>query len=177
MIFNTFEPYDIDYYTIHDFDHIDIKKKTDNINVSDNSYLNNDINDRIFDYENECFICMESTTNNKSKLIELVHISTFKKNCKCNALVHIYCFNKWVNIKCICPICRITMDRNNDSNNSNISNSFLRYNSFEIEYINDDTNNHNNNYILLIKVSYYMWVILFIVYSVYYICLQFNLYI
>lgn len=173
MIFNTFEPYDIDYFSTYDLDFINVKKKTDNNDNIDNNDKYN--NDKIFDYENECFICMESNINYQNKLIQLIHISTFKKKCKCNALVHIYCFNKWVNIKCICPICRMTMERNKDSDNLCISNSFLRYNSFEIEYVNDDTNNHHNNYNLLIKISYYTWIIIFIIYSTYYICIQFNI--
>lgn len=173
MIFNTFEPYDIDYYTIHDFSYVDLKKKTDNNDCNNDNY---DMDNNIFNCEKECFICMESHNNKKSKLIELIHISTFKKKCKCNALVHIYCFNKWINIKCICPICRIAMEKNTNNDELSISNSFLRYNSFEIEYINDDANNHYNNYNLLIKVSYYIWIVLFIIYSTYFICVKFDLY-
>ena len=175
MIFNTFEPYDNDHNVDNNYI-IGIKNK---INKSSNNIDDiNNVNNKIFDYEKECFICMESNLN--SDLIELKNIHGYHKKCNCNALIHIYCFNKWISIKCICPICRMNMDKiinyENNIGTINTHNS-VTYNRFEIEYTNNNVYHNNyHNYMLLVKVSYYMWSISFFIYLIYYLCIQFNLY-
>lgn len=166
MIFNTFEPYDNDHNVDNNY-MIRIKNKT---NKSSNNIDDiNNINNKIFDYEKECFICMESNLN--SDLIELKNIHSYHKKCNCNALIHIYCFNKWISIKCICPICRISMEKNfSNIDNLNIHNTEFIYNSFEM-----NNYNYNNNYIKVINICCYIWWIILIIYSIYYISINANI--
>lgn len=106
MIYNTYEPYGED----------------------NNIELNNIKNNCSFNY-NECFICMESSIY--EKLIELKNINNFiknySKNCKCNSLIHLKCLNDWINVKSVCPICRIKLieinviNRNNINDNQNLN--------------------------------------------------------
>jgi len=165
MIFNTFEPYDNDHNVDNNYI-IGIKNK---INKSGNNIDDiNNINNKIFDYEKECFICMESNLN--SDLIELKNIHGYNKKCNCNALIHIYCFNKWISIKCICPICRISMEKNfSNIDDLNIHNTEFTYNSFEMN------NYNNNNNIKVINICCYIWWIIFIIYSIYYISINANI--
>lgn len=103
MIYNTFEPY----------------------NEDNNNQLNDIKYNNSFNY-NECFICMENSTD--GELIQLKNINNYiknyTKNCKCNSLIHLKCLNNWIDIKSVCPICRIKL--------------------IEINIININ-NNHNNN--------------------------------
>jgi hypothetical protein len=155
MIFSTFEPYDNDY-TIDNLNYINIINKI-NENI--------DIDYKKYNYDNECFICMERLYN--IELVELKNISGYIKKCKCNAYIHLHCFNKWINIKCICPICRISMEKNIlYIDNFNIPNTEYRYNSFEM---------NNNNYIKVIKISCSIWWLILIIYTIYYICININI--
>ncbi len=81
-VYNTFEPYD---------DNMEFKIE----------YKSDD--------NKECFICMENTNNHM--IIELIKIKTYIKYCQCNAYVHMNCFDKWINIKSKCPICRKKMKK------------------------------------------------------------------
>lgn len=187
MIFNTFEPYDIDCSTIESYNTNNLTKKVDKLNNNSHDNIN-----KLFDNENECFICMEShvnkndyycddnyndfINNSNDNLVELINIQGYRKKCKCNAFIHIYCFNKWISIKCVCPICRMNMEKiiNYESKNGIINtNRSIIYNRFEIEYTN---NNAYYNYLLLVQVGYYMWCISFFIYLIYYLCIQFELY-
>jgi len=155
MIFSTFEPYDNDY-TIDNLNYINIINKI-NENI--------DIDYKKYNYDNECFICMERLYN--IELVELKNISGYIKKCKCNAYIHLHCFNKWINIKCICPICRISMEKNVlYIDNFNIPNTEYRYNSFEM---------NNNNYIKVIKISCSICWFILIIYTIYYICINVNI--
>ena len=101
-IYNTFEPYNDDSIIVE----LDCENKLENVN--------------------ECLICLENT--NKKIIIQLNDIKTYFKKCKCNAYVHLDCFNKWINIKSVCPICRnkIKKNKNDKYLNRNLTQSDIR---------------------------------------------------
>jgi hypothetical protein len=55
--------------------------------------------------EIECFICFDKETNEK-----LITLSVLKDyywtTCECNGTIHMFCFQKWIQIRETCPICR-----------------------------------------------------------------------
>lgn len=57
----------------------------------------------IINNSSECLVCLEMNNNN---MIRLGEITNYKKDCECNAWIHVYCLNTWLNNKCVCPICR-----------------------------------------------------------------------
>lgn len=118
-IYNVFEPYGDNSNNIID---IDINKKIDK-----------------FDKNDECFICMENLLC--KVIVELNNINNYIKDCKCNANVHLDCFEKWINVKSVCPICRKKMKKI-------VSNCYINYNN------NINNHNDNNNYLRFIQLNY-----------------------
>jgi hypothetical protein len=172
MIFSTYEPYDNDF-TVNNLNYLNVNNKVNKIDKNDETIYDDEYTNKTSKYENECFICMETPYN--MELVELKNISGYYKKCKCNAYIHLYCFNKWINIKCICPICRISMEKNIlYIDDFTIPNTEYRYNSFEMDN-NYNNNNYNNNYIKVIKICCSVWWLILIMYTIYYICINVNI--
>jgi len=168
MIFSIYEPYDNDF-TINNFNHLNINNKVNKIDKIYETNHDDEYTNKKYKYDNECFICMETLYN--MELFELKNIPGYYKKCKCNAFIHLYCFNKWINIKCICPICRISMEKKNlYIDDFNVLNTEYRYNNFEM-----DNNYSHNNYIKVIKICYSIWWLILIIYTIYYICINVNI--
>lgn len=89
MFFLTNDPY------------IDNNEITYNLNIR---YLNENT-------RNECFICLEYISENKSSK-KMSNIAEYCKTCDCDLFVHVECLNKWFELYKNCPICRKTITQN-----------------------------------------------------------------
>lgn len=76
---------------------------------------NDDTNNRqskIYQDNEECFICYEIKINNEKAPIKLNTQVYYFKNCNCEGLVHKECLDKWYNSHQKCPICRSIITKN-----------------------------------------------------------------
>jgi len=66
-------------------------------------YIWNNINE-LNDY-GECLICWQPSSTNNS-VICMKEFNKYDITCECNSYFHLDCFDKWITLKNICPICR-----------------------------------------------------------------------
>lgn len=76
--------------------------------------------DIVFDKEEQCLICLE-TSNNLNEINKMQLHTTFTTTCNCNCFFHNTCLFHWVNTRKSCPICHKNMQINIilHSNNNN----------------------------------------------------------
>jgi len=75
--------------------------------------------------QEECFICLETTLDNETKLIKLNGKNDYLKKCECDGTIHEKCLDKWVNIHNSCPICRSIIMKENFTNFNNTNKTIL----------------------------------------------------
>ena len=65
---------------------------------------------------NECIICFDD-----NNIKEIILLSSFVRNCKCNYTTHLECMEKWIDTNPSCPLCKklITYNSNIDMSQCN----------------------------------------------------------
>ena len=109
--------------------------------------------------ERECFICFDFQLDNNN-IIKLKNSTDFYKFCYCDGYIHVNCLNSWYEKNEECPICRNPMKKADTLELYNLYQ--YQYGVYMIYSFLVIKRTLGNSFLFIIKLTYHMFLVLFV---------------